>query len=121
MKSKAIEQDFYLEDVNPIDFYGANNANLNLIKDAYPDVRFIARGNSIKMLGEPEKLEFVLRVLHNILNDIRVRGPITSNRILNLLTNGSDNAPVAISSHDHDVLVHGVNGNVIRAKTTGQQ
>jgi phosphate starvation-inducible PhoH-like protein len=121
LKSKAIEQDFYLEDINPIDFYGANNSNLNQIKDAFPDVRFIARGNSIKTLGDAERLETILRILHSILNDIRIRGPVTGVRLAELLRNEGEE-PIIITPIDHDdVLLHGVSGNIIRAKTPGQR
>jgi phosphate starvation-inducible PhoH-like protein len=121
LKSKAIEQDFYLEDINPIDFYGANNSNLNQIKDAFPDVRFIARGNSIKTLGDAERLETILRILHSILNDIRIRGPITGIRLAELLRNGGEEPIITTPIDNDDVLLHGVSGNVIRAKTPGQR
>ena len=43
-----------LEDVDPVAFYGVNNAHLQLIKSLYPKLRIVARGNVIKVLGDDE-------------------------------------------------------------------
>ena len=47
-----IEKLIVLEDIDPVIFYGVNNANIQLIKALYPKLRIVARGNVIKVLGE---------------------------------------------------------------------
>src|SRR5574344_264732 len=47
-----IEKLIVLEDIDPVIFYGVNNANLQLIKALYPKLRIIARGNVIKIMGD---------------------------------------------------------------------
>jgi len=51
-----IEKLIVLEDVDPIMFYGVNNANMQLIKALYPKLRIVARGNIIKVLGDEEEM-----------------------------------------------------------------
>jgi len=51
-----IEKVIVLEDVDPILFYGVNNANMQLIKALYPKLRIVARGNVIKVLGDEEEM-----------------------------------------------------------------
>ena len=46
-----IEKLIVLEDIDPVIFYGVNNANIQLIKALYPKLRIVARGNVIKVLG----------------------------------------------------------------------
>lgn len=51
-----IEKLIVLEDVDPVIFYGMNNANIQLIKALYPKLRIVARGNVIKILGDEEEM-----------------------------------------------------------------
>lgn len=48
------EKVIVLEDVDPVAFYGVNNAHLQLIKALYPKLRIVARGNVIKALGDED-------------------------------------------------------------------
>ena len=45
-----IEKLIVLEDIDPVIFYGVNNANIQLIKALYPKLRIVARGNVIKVM-----------------------------------------------------------------------
>ena len=40
-----IEKHIVLEDVDPVIFYGVNNANMQMIKALYPKLRIVARDN----------------------------------------------------------------------------
>ena len=51
-----IEKLIVLEDIDPVLFYGVNNANMQLIKALYPKLRIVARGNVIKVLGDEEEM-----------------------------------------------------------------
>ena len=51
-----IEKLIVLEDIDPVVFYGVNNANMQLIKALYPKLRIVARGNVIKVLGDEEEM-----------------------------------------------------------------
>mgnify|MGYP001309519886 FL=1 len=51
-----IESLIVLEDIDPVNFYGVNNSNLELIKTLHPKLRIIARGNVIKVLGDEQDI-----------------------------------------------------------------
>ncbi len=51
-----IEKHIVLEDIDPVIFYGVNNANLQIIKALYPKLRIVARGNVIKVMGDEEEM-----------------------------------------------------------------
>ena len=51
-----IEKLIVLEDIDPVIFYGVNNANIQLIKALYPKLRIVVRGNVIKVLGDEEEM-----------------------------------------------------------------
>lgn len=51
-----IEKHIVLEDVDPVVFYGVNNANIQMIKALFPKLRIVARGNVIKVMGDEEEM-----------------------------------------------------------------
>ena len=51
-----IEKLIVLEEIDPVIFYGVNNANIQLIKALYPKLRIVARGNVIKVMGDEEEM-----------------------------------------------------------------
>ena len=59
-----IEKLIVLEDIDPVIFYGVNNANIQLIKALYPKLRIVARGNVIKVLGDEGRNVCLRRKYH---------------------------------------------------------
>ncbi|MBQ8868085.1 MAG: PhoH family protein [Bacteroidaceae bacterium] len=51
-----IEKHIVLEDVDPVIFYGVNNANMQMIKALYPKLRIVARDNVIRVMGDEEQM-----------------------------------------------------------------
>ena len=52
-----IERVIILDAVDPVAFYGVNNANVQLIKNLFPIVRIAARGNVMKVIGDEKENE----------------------------------------------------------------
>ena len=51
-----IEKHIVLEDIDPVIFYGPNNAHIQMIKALFPKLRIVARGNVIKVMGDEEEM-----------------------------------------------------------------
>lgn len=51
-----IEKHIVLEDIDPVIFYGPNNAHIQMIKALFPKLRIVARGNVIKVMGDKEEM-----------------------------------------------------------------
>ena len=47
-----IEKHIILEDIDLLSFYGANNANLQMLKALYPKLRIVARDNVLRVMGD---------------------------------------------------------------------
>lgn len=97
-------------------FYGVNNQNILCLKNQHPDVRIVARGYQIKVVGAEaavRKFEERLRlceafcIQHNALNE---------EQILKLL-HGEQPQEVQLDN----LIVHGVNGKSVIARTKNQQ
>ena len=46
-----------LTEISPRDFFGNQNANIELIKKYFPKLKIVARGNKITAYGDEEILE----------------------------------------------------------------
>ncbi|MCQ2312432.1 MAG: PhoH family protein [Paludibacteraceae bacterium] len=97
-------------------FYGVNNRNMSTLKDQHPQVRVVARGYQIKVSGSEKdilRFEHNLRLCeafclqHNVLDE---------NRIL-MLIHGEQPS----ESIEDNLILHGVNGRAIVARSANQQ
>jgi phosphate starvation-inducible PhoH-like protein len=117
---KLYQYDIALDDVNPIDFYGINNEKLDILKRAFPDVKIVARGNIVKTQGEPQKIEAIHKIISSILQEIRMYGMIDAFKINDIISRVPF-SDVPLKNEPPDVILRGVNGNLIRPKTPGQR
>ncbi|MCK7532499.1 MAG: hypothetical protein MZV63_16440 [Marinilabiliales bacterium] len=46
----------FLEDIDPVVFFGTNNSLLDKIRSFFPKIKIIARGNEIKCMGEEAEI-----------------------------------------------------------------
>ena len=51
-----IEKHIVLEDIDPVVFYGAGNAHLQMMRALFPKLRIVARDNVIRVLGDEEQM-----------------------------------------------------------------
>ena len=55
------EQIVQIENINPSDLYGANDQHLTKIKNLFPKLKLIARGDFVKVIGEDDEVNFSLQ------------------------------------------------------------
>ena len=51
----------FLEDIDPVVFFGTNNSLLDKIRSFFPKIKILARGNEIKCIGEESGDYFICR------------------------------------------------------------
>ncbi|MGY5351783.1 PhoH family protein [Wenyingzhuangia sp. IMCC45533] len=108
-----------LEEINPVDFFGPNNSNINIIKSYYPKLKLVVRGNEIRAYGEAiilDDFEEKIEVLVNYLAKYNKLDEVSIEQLL--LSSGKE---LQKKQNYNDVLVHGVGGNLIKAQTINQQ
>lgn len=111
-----IERIIIIDNVDPVDFYGVNNCNMQLIKNLYPKLRVAARGSVIKVIGEnDETADFEAKIKE--LEDYCSRyNKLPEDVILDIV---KGNEPKEIKNDD--VIIYGVSGRPISARTPHQQ
>lgn len=112
------EKVFSIESHNPLELFGIGDRNLNVIKELIPKLKIVARGEFIKVIGEPAEIEIFESLFDLIIIHYERFGRITENDIRQLA--GPGGAETMVSNSPSDVLVHGRNGMVIKARTPNQ-
>ncbi len=114
------EQIFELELIDHLDFFGAGDSNLILLKKMFPKLKIIARGDQLKVLGDLDVIEVFDHKFKAMLKHYEIFGKITENDILGIMEN-SNAVAEHIASPPADVILYGRSGNVIRAKSPNQR
>ena len=111
-----IERIVIIDNVDPVAFYGVNNANMALIRNLFPKLRITARGSIIKVIGEDaETAEFEAKI-KELENWCVKYNALNEDVIINIIKG----EPPAELKRD-DVIIYGMNGKPIMGRTPNQQ
>lgn len=109
-----------LEQIAPNDFFGSQNKNIKLINGYFPKLKIIARGNKITALGDEQILDEFDKRMEMLFQYFGNYNSIDENIIERVLTSNSEK-DYQTSDKSGLVLLHGVNGRLIKAKTSNQR
>ncbi|MGB0455577.1 MAG: PhoH family protein [Flavobacteriaceae bacterium] len=109
-----------LEEITPKDFFGPQNKNIELLKKYFPKLKIVARGNKITAFGDEELLEEFDKRMEMLLSYFGNYNKIDENMIERVLTSDSKE-DYETSSTSGEVILHGVNGRLIKAQTSNQR
>ncbi len=109
-----------LTDVSARDFFGHQNAHIDLIKKYYPKLKIVARGNRIAAYGDEEILETFDQQMNTLLEQFAKYNTIDENLIERILSS-EKGISFDLDTTSDRVLVHGVNGRQIKAQTLNQK
>ncbi|MDB2495025.1 PhoH family protein [Flavobacteriaceae bacterium] len=109
-----------LSEISPRDFFGHQNTNIEKLKELFPKLKIVARGNKIKAYGDEEVLEEFDKRLAMLLDHFSKFNKLDENVIERvLLSRSKDDYETPVSSNA--ILVHGVGGKKIKAQTANQR
>lgn len=111
-----IEKHIILDDVDPVMFYGAKNANMQIVKSLFPKLRIVARGQILKVMGDEESAEDFSLQMEKLRHHLLKYNSLTEEEVLQLLR-GEQTARINAT----DVLVYSVTGRPIQARSKNQQ
>lgn len=114
-----MEKQIILEGVDPLEFYGINNAKFNRIRDFFPKLKITARGHSIYLQGDEAELELFEKKFSYILDHYYQFNVLTDEIITRIMGNQFEGLPDI--SNEPDVLVYSNTGKPVRARTPNQR
>ncbi len=109
-----------LTEISPRDFFGLQNANIDLLKKYFPKLKLVARGSKLKAYGDEEVLEEFDRRITMLLDHFGKYNKMDENTIERVLSSRSKEDYETPASSG-EVLVHGVSGKLIKAQTANQR
>ncbi|MBR1549298.1 MAG: PhoH family protein [Bacteroidales bacterium] len=125
-----IEKIFSLEEIDYSRFWGTNDRMLEFVRLLFPKLKLIARGDMLKAIGSDEDIAWFEGKLQAMRTYYDKFGRLTENAIMGIMENAtewSERHPGAASGGSpesevsDEVLVHGRNGLLIKARTPNQQ
>lgn len=111
-----IEKVIILEQADPVIFYGTNNSNILLLKTLYPKLRFAARGRAIKVYGDEEDIEMFEAFISKLIRYCNEYNKLNEDIIL-----GYYNGEGPVEKKHDSLIIYGVNGKPITARTENQK
>lgn len=115
MKDKVFE----IVGIDPVVIFGANNTKLNHLKTFFPGLKFVARGNTLTVIGDDDRLISFEKKFDRILDHADKFNELTENTIDQIIE--ADDIATNNQVDANTILVHGVAGLKITARTHNQR
>ena len=111
-----IERIYILESVDPLTFYGVNNAHLQLMMNMFPKLRIVARGNVMKVIGETDESEVFLKKVREIEKYCESYNMLNQEILLDIIKGEKIEF-----EKQSNLIIYGMNGKPIVARSENQQ
>jgi phosphate starvation-inducible PhoH-like protein len=115
-----LEQKIYLEGIDPLEFFGINNAKLNLIKTLFPKIKITARGNTLYVQGEEKEIKLFEKKFALLLDHYFQFNILSDEIILQIMATGISSIEEETAG-EKDIIVFGNSGKPVRARTPNQR
>ncbi|HXC04957.1 MAG TPA: PhoH family protein [Bacteroidia bacterium] len=103
---------------DPVEVYGVNDSKLDQIRKYFPTLKLIARGHSIRAIGEEKELRRFEKSIAEFLKHYSRYGTLTET-IIDRIVNKSPDTVIA-GEEANNALVYGNSGLIVRARTANQ-
>ncbi|MCU0432864.1 MAG: PhoH family protein [Bacteroidia bacterium] len=123
------EKNLEITAVDPIVIYGVNDVKIERLRNHFPKLKLVARGDTIRVIGDNDEIARFEDTIAAFISHFNRYGSLTESNMEHILT-GSGNggnghrgttpgAPAG-TEQPNDVLVYGNQGLVVKARTPGQ-
>lgn len=114
------EKTISIESINPLEIYGVNDVNIELLKSRFPKLKIIARGNYVKVVGDDEQIDKFEKKFSLLMLHYERFGKLGESDVSDLLETALETLPDETFKNE-GALVHGRHGKIIKALTPNQQ
>ncbi len=119
-----VEQKYIVPDsVKPLMLYGHRDENLRLI-EGYLDVRLIARGNTIKIIGTDEEIKIIKNIFDDLIHSFEKKKILSKDDVetaINIakISKSDKSGNVEITEYNNEIILK-ANEGYIKPKSKGQ-
>jgi phosphate starvation-inducible PhoH-like protein len=119
-----LEKIINLSEVSLIDFLGPSNSNFQLLVDAFPQTKLIARGENLTVRGSDDQISLIEAIVNQCIQHLEKHNsllPLHVKSYIDAILNPTGEEIVTPWVEDKDVLLFGNKGLVIKVKTPNQR
>jgi phosphate starvation-inducible protein PhoH and related proteins len=109
----------FLEDIDPVVFFGTNNALLDKIRSFFPKIKIMARGNEIKCLGEEAEITIFAEKFNELVEYYQKYHRLDEEDIEKYFFDAGHMKSASEGAFEN-VIVFGISGKPVRARTVNQ-
>jgi len=106
-----------LSNIELVKLFGTNNRKLDKIKTLFPQIKIVSRGERLKIIGSTDQIKYFEQKLTAFIKHINQYNSLTLSQIERLV----DGDESEILKTKDDIILHGQNGKVIKARTANQR
>ncbi|MBQ9092584.1 MAG: PhoH family protein [Prevotella sp.] len=111
-----IEKHIIIEDVDPVMFYGVDNAHLQMLKSLFPKLRINARGDVIRILGDEEEMSQFEENVETMRRHLIKFNSIAEEDIIDIVKGRQTKADAV-----KGVVCYSISGRPIKSRSANQQ
>ncbi len=115
-------EEILIKNIDPVSILGLQDENLNLIEDAFPEVKLTARGNTLKLSGNEEDVSRAREVIYDLIDISKRKGRVTGHDVNTVLSLKQHHPEIDVPTYmEDDLILRTYTGENVRAKTGGQR
>jgi phosphate starvation-inducible PhoH-like protein len=121
-----VNKEIIIEHIEPTEILGVHNRYLKSVKEHFPKLKIVSRGNQLFVSGELKEIEQLENKLDELTKHLKDYGNLNASQLENILGKAisEDKTEEEISvgtGADGDIILYGNGGKVIRAKSPNQR
>jgi phosphate starvation-inducible protein PhoH and related proteins len=110
-----------IDTLNPVEFFGVNDTNLDVLRKKFPELKLISRGSEIKVIGDDKNIHRFSEKIARLIEHYQKVGSLTPDNVEHFFSDKKKPEQEAVVPSSEDVLVFGPNGLMVKARTVNQK
>ena len=106
-----------LSNIELVKLFGTNNHKLDKIRSLFPQIKIISRGEKLKLLGNNDQIKYFEQKFTALIKHLNQYNSLTISQIDRLIEGNQEE----ILKSKEDIILHGQNGKIIKARTANQR
>jgi len=109
----------FLDDIDPVVFFGTNNTLLDKIRSFFPKIKIVARGNEIKCIGEEGEITLFAEKFNDLVEYYQKYNRLDEQDIEKYFFD-TEHMKTASNGDFEQIIIFGTSGKPVRARTVNQ-
>ena len=105
---------------NPLEIYGVNDSNIEKIRNIFPKIKIIARGDKVIVIGDIAEITSFEKKFELLLLYYDKFGKITEKDVSQIMEIDNNGLIQTVNEGDSNIILHGRSGMIIKARTRNQ-